>query len=400
MRSISLLLNQDPVRVHHGALARERYGEPADRLITGLMRSDPLADAVVDAFAEMGRPGQAGCVLEERILHHACRAKPEDPAALAALLDSLRHVPTWFDEARADRGGRVVYRSGIVGAMVLALKCLVRGYVSPGGNKPLIFSGRLQARAQRRLAETSRFVQAVCAPKGMSVGAHGFVIAARVRLMHAMVRRLSMRSDRWSASQWGVPINQHDMLATVLLFSQTLIRGLQQIGAVIGDDEADDLIHLWRYIGWVMGVEHDLLPDDMDSAQLLSDVIDLTQGPPDDDSRALVEALLHTPLLIARSGPDPLQVTLQQGLVRAFFRRLNGDTLSDRLGIPETPWRHAVDLISALVNTMEGARSSHALLDRAITTRGTRYWHDVVIRWLGEEEAAFLTPDSLERHVA
>ena len=55
---------------------------------------------------------------------------------------------------------------------------LVLGYASPGGNKPLAFSGQLEKRAPQRLLETSRFVEATCLPGGLARFAPGFAIAS------------------------------------------------------------------------------------------------------------------------------------------------------------------------------------------------------------------------------
>ena len=62
----------------------------------------------------------------------------------------------------------------MLGGLVLSLRSLMGGYTAPVGNKPLAFSGRLRERAPRRVAETARFVTAVCAPAGMRRGAPGF----------------------------------------------------------------------------------------------------------------------------------------------------------------------------------------------------------------------------------
>ena len=92
---------------------------------------------------------------------------------------------------------------------------------------------------------------------------------------------------------WALPINQHDMLGTSLLFSHIFLDGLRLLGLHIGPGEADDYIHLWKFAGWILGVETELLPDREHDARELAECIYLTQGTPDADSRALTAALLH-----------------------------------------------------------------------------------------------------------
>ena len=77
---------------------------------------------------------------------------------------------------------------------------------APAGNKPLVFSGRLREQAPRRVAETAKFVTAVCAPEGMRPGADGWLITLHVRLMHALVNQRFSEGDRWDTGHWGAPI--------------------------------------------------------------------------------------------------------------------------------------------------------------------------------------------------
>ena len=111
--------------------------------------------------------------------------------------------------------------------------------------------------------------------------------------MHAHVRWMLLRDDRWDGETWGQPINQHDLLATSLLFSIVFVDGIRQLGLHVTEAEAEDHLHLWRWASWLMGTRLELLPDRQENARRLAEVIELTQGPPDADSRRLVHQLLH-----------------------------------------------------------------------------------------------------------
>ena len=146
--------------------------------------------------------------------------------------------------------------------------------------------------------------------------------------MHAQVRRLLVESGRWDAARWSAPINQHDMLATILLFSQVFLDGLRLLGLRVTRAEGDDFIHLWRVIGWLIGVDADLLPDDERDAQAWSEAILLTQGPPDDDSRALVAALLRSPAQAATTPAEHRRALARMRLSRQLSRHLLGPALA------------------------------------------------------------------------
>ena len=279
--------------------ARERYGSRVDRLGAFLSEGDPLADAVVQALSAHPAPVRQAMV--DRALDEGIGAVPEAPEALRALFAQLDRVPFWVDPERLDRGGAAFLRSGLLGGMVLGAYSLVAGYCSPAGNKPLAFSGRLSQDAPRRLAETGRFVQAVSTPGGMRRFGEGFKAMVKVRLVHASVRHMLGRSPRWNAPAWGVPINQYDMSGTTLLFSYIVLDGLDKMGFQMSDEERADFMHLWRYGGYLIGVDDELRCTTEAEARALWELLSTTQAPPDDDSRALAHALLDSGVAAART---------------------------------------------------------------------------------------------------
>lgn len=59
----------------------------------------------------------------------------------------------------------------------------------------------------------------------------------------------------------------------------------------------EELLHLWRYTGYVLGVREELLPATEAEARTLWELITLTQALPDEDAKALADALLQSPLI-------------------------------------------------------------------------------------------------------
>ncbi|MFP2906394.1 oxygenase MpaB family protein [Pyxidicoccus sp. 3LFB2] len=286
-------------------------------------------------------------------------------------------------------------RAGVLSGMVLGLKSLVGGYCSPAGNKPLVFSGRLQEMASRRLAETGRFVQAVCLPDGMRPGHDGWRTSVRVRLMHAQVRHLLSRDPRWKTEEWGTPINQVDMAGTVLLFSLVLAQGLQQLGVALSREEREDLLHLWRYVGRVLGTEEELLPTGEREAEVLWELITTTQAPPDDDSRVLTRALMESPLRDAHTRAERLATERFISITYALGRYLIGDTYADALGFPRSRWRFALPALRALI--ISGDRVLHGLpgAEGLTLAAGMAYWQRTIQVGLAGVGATFPLPEAL-----
>jgi hypothetical protein len=349
---------------------------------------DPLADGVAGAFAEL--PAGRGRRMLETALESGIEAVEDAPKALTDLFEQLDRPPFWVDWDRLSRGGAVFMRSGLIGIGALNVSVLPYMYSSPSGNKPLVFTGHLVERAPRRLAETARFVLKTCEPGGLHRNAEGFKITVKVRLMHAQVRRLLLRSGRWDPV-WGGPVNQMYMAGTNIAMSVLLIQGLRRFGFRIGRDEAESLLHLWRYSGYIMGVAPELLCSTEAEGKQIVDLLTSLEGPPDEDSQALLTAVMSASYL-PQFDRIPYRVPATYGISRAVI----GDELADAMGYPpRAHWGlilHAVRPIVAAVDLVQrGIPGGRAWAARA----GTRRWESVIDMIMAGTRAEFVAPTRL-----
>ena len=243
--------------------------------------------------------------------------------------------------------------------------------------------------------ETARFVHAVCLPGSLRPRGEAFKITLQVRLMHAQVRRLSWDSGRWNRQAWGEPINQHDLAATTLLFSLVVLDGVRKLGFHVTAREAEDYVHLWKYVGWLMGAEPALLPGSGQDGVRLAELIMLTQGTPDDDSRALTAALLGSGLQAARSPWQRRQVRVLQYFTRAVAHRLLGREMGDQLGVPRSPLEPLFPLLRGTIGATERVRGLSSRLQRFAIAQGSRYWEQLIDRGLEGKPAEFHPPTRL-----
>ncbi|HTJ81864.1 MAG TPA: oxygenase MpaB family protein, partial [Polyangiaceae bacterium] len=371
-------MGEAPRRFVHTEEATRRFGRAAvDRLGALFGKGDPLADALVLAFEKL--PPGSGTRMLEQALRGGIESVSDAPPELRALFAELDHVPYWVDDAAIERGGELLFRAGWFGGLALGAS-LLYGYGSPGGNKPLVFSGRLEQQTPRRLIETSRFVEATCVPGGLRRFGEGFAATVHVRYMHAKVRRLLLTSGRWSTDDWGLPANQHDMGATSLLFSAVVIDSLEKLGFELEPDEVHLYMQLWRYSGYLMGVDPEILPTSEREARRLMDFIATTEGEPDDDSRKLAHAYFS-------AGDNPLRATeeekararrivrVHQGITRGVL----GAELADQLGVPKHRLRHLYPVVKATVRGMEATRRAlpgpaKSALHAAAVRQGRAFW--------------------------
>jgi hypothetical protein len=379
-----------PNRIHNVAEARARFGGRVDRLAAFLGRVDTLADAVVATIEQ----SPAGWRTFDQAARHGVDSVPDAPESFRALFESVERVPMWVDWPTLARGGEVLLRAGPLGGIVLGLRSIVLGYASPEGNKPLVFSGRLEQQAARRLNETARFVQATISPGAMRPHGEGWQITLKVRLIHAHVRRMILKSGRWDDA-WGAPVNQHDQAGTSLLFSIIVLQGLRQLGMRIAPEDAEAYMQLWRWSGWLMGIDPELLPATEAEGTRLADLFACTQGEPDDDSRRLTRALLQAPLREAKTRRERANAQRLFQFSAGMCRELLGDELAEKLGVPRSSWRYMVPFVRRLVSSVELVRENVPFGDVPAVWAGTRYWDRVVEVGLAGAMAEFALPQAL-----
>lgn len=174
----------------------------------------------------------------------------------------------------------------------------------------------------------------------MERGAAGFRSTLHVRLMHAFVRRRVGQLSQWRADAWGVPVSQSDMAGTYLVFAVAFLVGLRVLGVPVTDDDARAVVHLWRYVGWLMGVEDRWLIEDEAAGRFLLLHVALSQPEPDESCALLGRALMDEPL--SREYPNlgwlrgPLNRSRHLSVTRLF---VSGPQLR-ALGLPRfgVPW--------------------------------------------------------------
>jgi hypothetical protein len=86
------------------------------------------------------------------------------------------------------------------------------------------------------------------------------------------------------------------MLATNLGFSLVYLTGLKRMKFNILKSEVEGVFHLWKYIGSLLGIPMQLLPDSEDEAIEALYYWTMTQQSGDQDSLALAQALMQEPI--------------------------------------------------------------------------------------------------------
>jgi hypothetical protein len=318
------------------------------QLAQASLEGDPLADAVVEWIEEIGNAN--GRKIFERALTHGVSRVAEAPSALRALFAQVDRLPDWLDRSLVVQGARVMHRHG-PDAMTALGAALMAGYMSCGATKPLTMTGALTKLAPQRLDATARFTQDLANSSTLARDSDGFKTTLRVRLMHAQVRRFLARSPAWQLDAWGVPINQRDLVLTHLQFTVAYLAGVAALGRMDSASEREAVMHRWRYVSYLLGVEDVLLPKSFQEGCEILAIFNHTEAGPDEGGRALAEALVHA----FRCGPAAQGAFGKQKgeFLVGFARYFLGEECARKLGLPNTPWRHGVPLVAALATPWE-----------------------------------------------
>ncbi|MPY79187.1 MAG: DUF2236 domain-containing protein [Actinophytocola sp.] len=323
-RAVRLAGNRD-LRADAAQLARLRQFAQAD---------DPLADAVVAMIHAM--PRGEGRKLFEQALADGIDSIDNPPEPLADFFRDVEATPYWVDFDRIDNGARSIIRTGLLGMFPLGDMSLMGGYLASRAVKTLVSTGDLEHTAARRLAETASWWIDVTTPGSLRPQGEGMRAALRIRLVHAFVRDAMNRRDDWDYDAWDRPVNQVQTVGTLLLFSLVFLLGTQLLGIRYTLREREDVMHLWRYVGWLMGVDDELLPGSEADAWRLLWLLATTEFIPDEDSKRLANALLAQNANIG-AGLGPLSGVVGSASVSlhaAISRMLIGSSNADYLGLP------------------------------------------------------------------
>ncbi|KIA60713.1 oxygenase MpaB family protein [Nocardia vulneris] len=312
---------------------------------------DSLADDVVAMFKRL--PVGEGRRMFEIAVERGIDAVPDAPAELAAFFAQVEADPYWLDRDKIDRGARVVGRTSVWGGIAMGMFALMGGYLASRADKTLVGTGDLDAMAPRRLAETTQWWLDVTTPGGLARNAVGYKSVLRVRLMHALVRAGMNRRPDWDYDAWDHPVNQVLTVGTLGLFSMANLVGAQALGLRFSPREKDAVFQLWRYVGFLLGIDQEILPtcetDTWRAFWILAD----TEFIPDADSQRLAQALIPAAgglFIDNTTAPRRAVRAVLTSYMVAYSRIILGRSNADFLGLPDSRFFQSAVLATAVVN--------------------------------------------------
>jgi hypothetical protein len=357
-----------------------------DTLLDGLrLVGDDDADKVVAAFfAEVS--GRAPADLFRTLV--AQEGEIGSPAVAAYLAQKVTR-PTWVDPVEVAAGQERFARWNTHVFTALYAASLPTAYACRRGVQVLGDTAQLVTNAKRRLNETAQFHLDVMRSGGLDQGGRGFNDVRHVRLMHAAVRWMIQHDPQavWDPT-WGVPINQEDLLETLLTFTEIVFETFDKTGVTYSDKDAEVYLHTWSLVGFLLGVRPDLLPLSRDDTMTLMPMVRRRQFGESDAGKLLTTALLAQGQSVAPPG--------LKGLPATTVRFYVGDTTADLLAVPPADWTRVIfGPLAELTRLMSVGPLRLPLLDTLSDRMGLLMLQLAISAERGGQRPAFAIPTEL-----
>ncbi len=316
-----------------------------ERLDAGRQQCDPPIDDRVEQFYRTSGIPRADRHFTDVMMEIANPNAPQD-GPIHEFLNEEPVLPAWADLDRIKNAQAffATFRPSVHASLFFGSMFL--GYAAANGVQVLALVSDLTNSPERRIWESTRFVEDVCTTPFWERGTAGWKSLRGVRTFHASMRSTiesgsqhiksvaEYETDRVWDPSWGRPINQEDMFGYCLTMAVPTIENLDRMGTAIEPQQALDWLHLWNVLGVLMGVEESFPTSPVDPTRDLSldearyalDIILSRNVGPTPQGRQLTASLLD------QMGwfPGPMR-----WVARSFIRSSIGDQNADMLGVPK-----------------------------------------------------------------
>ena len=271
----------------------------------------------------------------------------------ARILQYLREpvdLPPWADLDKMRVGQELFWTYAPQFGLGLWMASIPSGYAGQRDAMVLAESVNSISHPKARFLETGQFVLDVMTENGLvdgsdpehprRAGGIGLRDIRHVRLVHSMARCLiedhpELTSDRFTwEGEFGTPINQMSLLATMFTFCVVGPDSLERFGVRLTQHERECYVHVWNVIGQLMGIRDDILPIDHATSVAVWRRIQEREYAPSEQGVELTRAALD----VMR---ELMPGRLLDGFPATGIRMLVGDEVADMLAVPQANWTRA-----------------------------------------------------------
>lgn len=227
-----------------------------------LSKINTLEDPIdIRIFHNPPKPGEEPKIhSEEDLAEHSKLA-----AILNDYFNDLSLMPTPEEQEVIIKGSLIFNDSPSECIIALAVRSLLKQYAAYKATNVLVATQLLTGYPHRRILETMQFVIDVMDINGFKPTGRAVRSIQKLRLVHALIRARILAKQKdpgrndlsismiWK-DEWGLPINQQDMIFAVHTFSVEVLDGLIAAKEKVSDETIESYYLAWHYIGRALGV--------------------------------------------------------------------------------------------------------------------------------------------------
>ena len=307
--------------------------ELLERVRNSTMTGDRVADAYAALIPQYGFPALI------QMLDAACERGVENvddaPPELVAFIRAMENTPEWVDMDLVEAGARDERIPMASGTPFAIRGAFLATFLNKYAALPMTMTGTLSDEASaKRVFETASFFTATTLPGALERYGKGFQAAAKVRLMHSMVRFHLLSSGKWDVGTYGIPIPQVDQMpagtiGTFLMSARLLRKGVTEF-----TEAQRATVELSRYRCFLLGLPQDLLGETPREIidLLMARHVTLREAYDDETCGTLVRGTMEANLFDRSSIRGKLHGWLENGFSRFVLINsfLSGDAAQAR----------------------------------------------------------------------
>jgi ER-bound oxygenase mpaB/B'/Rubber oxygenase, catalytic domain len=259
-RYISDARFSDKLPLRFRQYARSALSDPlrVEKIRNYTMTGDKVADAYAALIPEYGF--RTLVAMLEEACEKGVEAVPNAPQELLTFISAMEATPDWVDMDMVERGARQE-RIPLVTISPFAIRgAFIATFMNKYTALPMTMTGTLSdSKSARRVFETASFFTATAMPGALQRFGNGFKAAAKVRLMHSMVRYNIMRTGKWDVATYGIPIPQVDQMPAGLIGIFLLSFKLLAKGRTSFTAAERERVEMARYRCFLLGLPQELL---------------------------------------------------------------------------------------------------------------------------------------------
>jgi hypothetical protein len=285
---------------------------------------DPVADEVVGQIMDRRQTAELFAILKSKTWKEAQQVHLNNEQ-LRRFVFEENQLPSWAERDKIHTAAALFRGNGNEFLFMLGIVSLPYCYAAANGALALFHTEKIRKNTEQRLLDTTSFVIEIMKNGAFEEGGEGFFAVKQVRLRHALARFHLLQVPEL-VNLKEMPINQEDMAGTNLAFSYVALKAMPLIGVRFDKETQNAYLHFWSAVGYLMGMNINLLPNNLKHAFWLERAIARRQFKPSIAGHDLTAQLVQ-------HYKDQIPNKMTTMLIKPLMRHLLGGEVSSMIGL-------------------------------------------------------------------